>query len=242
MTLHRRSILLILIVGMTASASPAHSQDSRCLWDRYCGCPGDDAAAETAEQAKARIESVAKVLRRVMDPEARARVSKTAQRRIGREFADEATREHLLCFLEVRGLLTREAALKAVEKLAVDESDGRTYFWDPVGTAGFHSPPSQSPPYQISGGPLVHGRRFGVTKDPAASAPRPWMRVMIEAREYTLHSGEDDIHKASRWSYHLCGNQIRHPALSIPPPSGKLIIHRCPRAENCDWETPNPCR
>ncbi len=211
------------------------------MWDRYCGCPGYNAAAETAGEAKARVESAADILKRMMDPEARAKTSKTAQRRLSREFGDDATREHLLCFLEARELLSREAALEAAEKLAGEGSDGRTFYWEAVGTARFSYPASQMRRYQIPGGPLVHGRKFGVTKDPDESESRPWMRVAIEAREYTLHNGEADIHKANRWKFHLCGDDIRYPPLALPPPSGTLIIHRCRRAEHCEWKTENPC-
>ncbi len=240
MTVHRLGILLIL--ALSASAWPAHSENTICLWDRYCGCPGYDAAAETAVQASARVEAVADLLKGVMDPETRDRQSKTAQRRLSREFADDATREHLLCFLEVRGLLSREAALEASKKLAADPSHGRTYYWEPVGIARFSYPASQMRPYKIQTGPLIQGRKFGVTKDPDGSGSRPWMSVAIETLEYTLHNGDDEVHKSNRWRYHLCGDDIRYPPLAIPPANGKLIIHRCRRAEQCEWKTPNPCQ
>ena len=239
MTAHRLGILLIL--GLSVSAGPAHSQSPNCMWDRYCGCPGYDAVGETADEATMRAEVVAAVLRSVMEPQPNAEVPKTVQRRIRREFADDETREHLLCFLEARGLLSREAAQEAAERLAADEPGGRTFFWEPVGNARFQYPASQLRPYQIPGGPLVHGKRFGRTQDPDDPDSRPWMTVTIATREYTFKTGDDHVHKGNRWNYHLCGDDVTYSAISIPPPSGRLIVHRCPRGEHCDWKTADPC-
>ncbi len=240
--MNTRAAGILSVLGLSASPLPAHSQGSMCMWDRYCGCPSYDAAAETAEEARVRVGAIAAVLKATKDPQERTRVSKAAQRAVSREFADGATRKHLLCFLEARGLLSREATLEAVAMLAVDEpKDGPSHHWEHVGTASFQSSAPQLRPYQIRDGPFVHVRRFGFERDSDESDSQPWMKLTIETREYTLGNGDAEVHKANRWTYQLCGDEIKYPPLALPPPSGRLIIHRCPRGATCDWEAPNPC-